>query len=62
MPFPDVLENALRLVARHGLRGADAIQLASARLVRASNVQMPFVTLDNDLAAAARAEGFPVLP
>ena len=60
--FQDVVEHALRLVARHGLRGADAIQLASARLIRASNAPMPFVTLDEELIYAARAEGFPVLP
>lgn len=56
----DVIADALDVVARHGLRGADAIQLASARFTR--NEALPFVTLDHDLRRAARAEGFPTLP
>ena len=53
---------ALDLLSRHTLRAADAIQLATA--IVASNAavgSLPFVTLDHDLAAAARAEGFTVL-
>ena len=49
------------MVGRHGLRGADAIQLAAAIIVRGNDV-LPFVTFDDELIAAARAEGFPVLP
>lgn len=45
------------------LRAADAIQLATA-LVAADCTpsSLPFVTLDLDLAGAARAEEFAVLP
>ena len=53
-----VLARAQRLRRKHQLRGADAIQLACAL----AGPHLPFVTLDEDLAAAARAEGFPVLP
>ncbi|HVG25819.1 MAG TPA: type II toxin-antitoxin system VapC family toxin [Thermoanaerobaculia bacterium] len=56
-----VLKEAGRMVARYGLRGADAIQLACAIVGRPPAV-LPFVTLDEELAAAARAEGFPILP
>jgi predicted nucleic acid-binding protein len=49
------------MVGRHGLRGADAIQLAAAVIVRGSGT-LPLVTFDEELIAAARAEGFPVLP
>ncbi len=59
--FRRVLSEAYRVVARHGLRGADAIQLACALTIRPAT-PIPFVTLDDELAAAARAEGFPILP
>lgn len=59
--FDDVLHEARRIVRRRGLRAADALQLASAMLLRPTGVTT-FVTLDHDLAAAARAEGFPTLP
>ncbi|MBV9495349.1 MAG: type II toxin-antitoxin system VapC family toxin [Acidobacteria bacterium] len=54
---------AVALLAKYPLRTGDAIQLASA--VQAANgnaAKLPFVTLDHDLAVAAMAEGFPVLP
>ncbi len=61
-----ITEIALDLLTRHPLRAADAIQLASAiDLVEEGDKErasLPFVTLDHDLASAARAEGFPVLP
>jgi predicted nucleic acid-binding protein len=61
-----VKEVALDLLARHPLRSADALQLASAivglRLAQQRAANLPFVTLDTDLSEAARAEGFPVLP
>ncbi len=61
--FNAVREIALDLLSRHVLRAADAIQLATA-LVAADGTpaSLPFVTLDRDLAAAAEAEGFGVLP
>ncbi|HEX6087592.1 MAG TPA: type II toxin-antitoxin system VapC family toxin [Thermoanaerobaculia bacterium] len=59
--FEPALEEARRMVARYGLRGADAIQLACGILAHPQR-RLPFVTLDEELAAAARAEGFPILP
>jgi len=59
---PEVMEGALRLLARHPLRSLDALQLASALIVAPAPALLPFVVLDKKLAAAARAEGFPVLP
>jgi predicted nucleic acid-binding protein len=44
------------------LRTGDAIQLASAIAAADDRRMVPFVTLDKRLAAAAAAEGFPVLP
>ena len=59
--YAAIFEEARRMVARYGLRGGDAIQLAAAILTR-GNAVLVFVVLDEDLAAAARAEGFPILP
>ncbi|MEA2337012.1 MAG: hypothetical protein QOE82_1019 [Thermoanaerobaculia bacterium] len=59
---PEVIEHAIDLLARHPLRAADSIQLASALVAVSRFGSLPFVTLDHDLAAAARAEGFTVLP
>jgi predicted nucleic acid-binding protein len=59
--YREVLEEAQRIVARYGLRGADAIQLGTAVVTRGGAV-LPFVALDEELKAAARAEGFPILP
>lgn len=57
------LEIALRLVTRRPLRTGDAIQLATAiELATEHSLLLDFVTLDRNLAAAARAEGFAVLP
>jgi predicted nucleic acid-binding protein len=54
---------ALDLIKRHVLRAADALQLAAALIAASDDLShLPFVTLDHDLADAARAEGFPVLP
>jgi predicted nucleic acid-binding protein len=56
-------EVALELITRHVLRSGDAIQLASALIACAYDpMSFTFVTLDQDLASAARAEGFTVLP
>ena len=63
VPSEAVREQAARLLRLHPLRAADALQLAAA--VVASEHQpasLPFVTLDQQLAAAAQREGFPVLP
>ena len=51
------------LLAAHPLRAADALQLAAALVAcdERSDV-LPFVTLDDRLAEAARREGFVVVP
>lgn len=59
--FPEAFEVALRLLARHSLRSLDALQLASALVVRRTRL-LPFVTIDKKLATAARTEGFALLP
>jgi predicted nucleic acid-binding protein len=41
---------------------ADVLQLATAIVASSARAALPFVTLDQTLAAAARAEGFTVLP
>jgi hypothetical protein len=54
---------ARRLLATHPLRAADAAQLAAALLACDERPDLlPFVTLDERLAEAARREGFAVLP
>ena len=58
----DVRRVATDLLFRHPLKAADALQLATAITVSAQRSTLPFVTLDQTLAAAARAEGFNVLP
>lgn len=59
--YSEIFEEARRMVARYGLRGADAIQLATAIITRGDST-LVFVALDKDLQAAARAAGFPILP
>jgi len=62
-PSERIRDNARRLVRVHDLSASDALQLSAAR--EASDEQtesLPFVTLDERLALAARREGFPVLP
>ncbi|HEY0371751.1 MAG TPA: type II toxin-antitoxin system VapC family toxin [Thermoanaerobaculia bacterium] len=58
----EVTEVALRLVTRHPMKSLDALQLASAIVLAPEPDILPFVTLDKGLKAAARSEGFPVLP
>ena len=54
---------ARRLLATHPLRAADAAQLAAALVACDERPErLPFVTLDERLAEAARREGFAVLP
>lgn len=62
-PTDRVRQNAKRIVSVHDVRTADAFQLAAARAASDERPRMlPFVTLDERLALAARREGFPVLP
>lgn len=57
-----VISQAVRLTQRHRLRGYDAVQLATALNVHAkalaAGLPSPtFIVADNDLVAAAQAEG-----
>jgi predicted nucleic acid-binding protein len=58
-----IRSRAERLLGIHPLRSGDALQLA-ALLAAAEDrpADLPFVTLDERLAEAARKEGFSVLP
>lgn len=53
---------ARRFASIYRLRTGDAIQLACAILATEERSALPFVVRDQDLAAAARAEGFSILP
>lgn len=58
----DVLEEAMNLVPQHGMRGYDAVQLASSKLLhlRRQAAGLPaliFISADDTLLAAAQAEG-----
>jgi predicted nucleic acid-binding protein len=54
-----VLDEAARVVARHPLRAYDAVQLASALAARTADPELTrFACFDEELARAARAEGF----
>lgn len=56
-----VCERAIRLLDLHDLRAADALQLAAALVASGERPHtIAFATLDQRLAVAARAEGFPV--
>lgn len=62
-PSEGLREAARRIVRVHDLRAGDAFQLAAARVASGQQPEsLPFVTLDERLALAARREGFPVLP
>jgi uncharacterized protein len=63
LPHQTVRDQAGRLLQRHPLRAADALQLAAA-LVWAEDqpVGQPFVCLDHRLRAAAQGEGFLLVP
>lgn len=62
-PTEAVCEAAARLVAVHGLRAYDAVQLATATRVRDVHPETrTFAVFDVDLRAAAAAEGFMLLP
>lgn len=59
----DLREFAIRLVRVHPLRAADALQLAAALVWSDGTARgRALVTLDEQLAHAARLEGFTVLP
>ena len=58
----DAIDRAIGAMSRQPLRAGDALQLGTALVAAGQPGRLPFVTLDEDLAAAARAEGFPVLP
>ena len=58
-----VRTRAIRLLGTHGLRAADALQLAAALVFCDEQTEaLPFVCLDDRLSEAARKERFPVLP
>ena len=62
---PALLAEAMRLAEKHGLRGYDAVQLASALEIHTQHIAvgLPPVTLvaaDKELIAAATAEGLTV--
>ena len=61
-PVEALKETALRLLRVHNLRAADSLQLAAAVLASERRPSsLPFVCLDERLAAAAEREGFTVL-
>ncbi|TCO58621.1 type II toxin-antitoxin system VapC family toxin [Actinocrispum wychmicini] len=58
-----VLEAATRIVRIHGLRGYDAVQLASAVLVAEADPESrEFAVFDKQLRSAALAEGLALVP
>ena len=58
-PIDLVRRTAIRLLRVHGLRGADALQLAAAIAAAEEHpASLPVVTLDERLAQAAEREGF----
>ncbi|HEX9691485.1 MAG TPA: type II toxin-antitoxin system VapC family toxin [Gemmatimonadales bacterium] len=60
-PIGRVRDQATRLLRLHPLRAADALQLAAAVVLADFEPgTLPFVTLDEQLRAAARREGFRV--
>jgi hypothetical protein len=58
---PALVARVPTLVVRHPLRAYDAIQLASASVVRQTGIAVEVWCADGDLAAAARTEGFRVV-
>ena len=56
------VETSLDVITRHPLRTLDAMQLAAAIVLIDAPLHIAFVTLDKNLAPAARAEAFTVLP
>ncbi|MGH7583797.1 MAG: type II toxin-antitoxin system VapC family toxin [Gemmatimonadales bacterium] len=61
-PIERVRDQACRLLRLHQFRAADALQLAAALVLAEFEPRtLPFVTLDDRLAGAARREGFDVI-
>lgn len=59
----EILEEAVRLTAVHGLRAYDAVQLASAKAVRSADPSCTSCAVfDKNLRAAAAMEGFTPAP
>lgn len=59
----EIVSTAARLVAIHALRAYDAVQLATALVVRTVTFDaIGFVTFDRNLHSAAASEGFTSLP
>lgn len=56
-----VTSTARGVLTRHPLKAADALQLASAISLVNHPGELPYVTLDHQLAIAASKEGFPVI-
>jgi predicted nucleic acid-binding protein len=62
-PMESVRDRAIRLLAVHRLRAADALQLAAALVWSEEQpANETFVCLDRRLRGAARREGFSLLP
>jgi predicted nucleic acid-binding protein len=62
LPTAALLDEAARMVAVHGLRAYDAVQLSSGRAARAADPECTtFAVCDSDLRIAALAEGFQVV-
>jgi uncharacterized protein len=60
---PGVIARSCECVRRHRLRGADAVQLASALLAREADPGVSTIAVfDHRLRAAASAEGLALLP
>lgn len=62
---PNVIEEAMRLAEKHGLRGYDTAQLAVAlsvknRLAKSRISLITFVSADKNLNTAAQSEGFSI--
>jgi len=57
-----ITDLAFGVLSRHPLRSMDALQLAAAMFASGTTAKIPIVAFDRRLAAAARAEGFPILP
>lgn len=59
----ELLDHAVASIRRHALRAYDAVQLASAMAAREADASCSeFVCFDDQLSAAASAEGFIAIP
>jgi uncharacterized protein len=59
--YKAIVHEARRVAQTHALRSGDAVQLASAVIGCRPKGLIPFVCFDDELNAAAFAEGFPLL-